>query len=376
MVILLKSIIFQIVLAPYVFRRGWQLLPANKVVCITYTSVFVGQLIIYLTAFFGYDSLPQATIRPIALTGMAWSLLMMGMAIALFAYDIFSFANKKYHILSDKINLDSKKIRVLYFILLLAIAGILFGYGYYSFRQITITEQEIHINKRAGHIKDMRVAVVSDFHLGIFVDKATLKTYVDKIMEQQPDMILIVGDVIDYHLGTVVEQRMDEDLAMLKAPYGVYMINGNHEYMADDKEKMVWLQQFSNITYLRDSALLVNNAFYIVGRDDKKNEYREPISSITKDLDKSKPIILLNHQPHDLHEDVDAGADIALYGHTHNGQIFPYNLYINMVFEVGYGYKKKGNTHIYVSSGIGTSGPLCRIGTLTEILMLNIHFSE
>jgi len=93
-------------------------------------------------------------------------------------------------------------------------------------------------------------------------------------------------------------------------------------------------------------------------------------------VDKNYPIIVMNHEPKHLSEESDAQVDLAVYGHTHNGQLFPYNILIGWIYEVGYGYKKKGNTHVYVSSGLGLAGPQYRIGTVSEIAVLNLRFNK
>ncbi len=113
-------------------------------------------------------------------------------------------------------------------------------------------------------------------------------------------------------------------------------------------------------------------------------------------VDRQYPVIVMNHEPHRLQEEVAAGADIALYGHTHNGQFFPNNVIMavssmiynsgilpesisskmRFMYEIPYGYKKKGDTHIYVSSGLGLAGPQYRIGTVSEIVVLNVNFSK
>ncbi|MDD2512259.1 MAG: hypothetical protein PHS71_03290 [Proteiniphilum sp.] len=133
-------------------------------------------------------------------------------------------------------------------------------------------------------------------------------------MAQQADLILFVGDIFDSQIETVLRQGMDQELRRLSAPLGVYTCTGNHEYRYDSEQK----------------------------------------------------IKLLN----------DAGIDIALYGHTHHGQVFPGNLITDCMFEVAHGYRRKGNTHVYVTSGLGLVGPQYRIGTVSEMVLLTVHFGK
>ena len=161
-------------------------------------------------------------------------------------------------------------------------------------------------------------------------------------MAQNPDLILFVGDIIDSQIEPIREMQMDKELARLSAPLGVFSCTGNHEYRFEAEEKISLLNN-AGITMLRDSAVMIDSAFYVVGREDRVVPTREPLKQIIsqQEVDLSKPVIVLNHTPDYLDEEVDAGADIALYGHTHHGQAFPGNIATELIFEVAHGYKRK-----------------------------------
>jgi predicted MPP superfamily phosphohydrolase len=221
----------------------------------------------------------------------------------------------------------------------------------------------------------VKIAVVGDLHLGYLIDRNDARRMVELIMAQQPDLILFVGDILDSRIEPVEQQRMDEELRRLDAPLGIYSCTGNHEYRYEGERKIGWLND-AGITMLRDSAVLVDSSFYVVGREDLVIPDRQSLVGLLdrQEVDRSLPLIVLNHTPNNLDEEVDAGADIALYGHTHQGQAFPGNLATRMAFEVAYGYLKKGNTHIYVTSGLGLAGPQFRIGTVSEVVVLHVKF--
>jgi predicted MPP superfamily phosphohydrolase len=304
------------------------------------------------------------------------------------------YLNQKKKVL-PKLNLKAKKNRLAYFLLSLALVGSVMAYGNYRFWNPVVTEVNISVDKESP-VKNLRIVMATDIHAGYLIDKDIISMYIDKIMEQKPDLILLVGDIVDYDVKSIYEQRMETEFLRLKAPYGVYASTGNHEYIELGEvkdEKILWLSEKAGLTMLRDTAVLVANSFYIVGREDDMCKTRKNLPDIMQGVNKNLPVIVMNHEPHKLHEEVEAGADIALYGHTHNGQFFPNNvimkfssmLYntgiipennkVRFMYELPYGYKEKGNTHIYVSSGLGLSGPQFRIGTVSEIVVLNVKFN-
>ena len=130
---------------------------------------------------------------------------------------------------------------------------------------------------------------------------------------------------------------------------------------------------------LRDNSVLIDNSFYVIGREDSSLERaakikRKDLSSLVEDLDKSKPFLLMDHQPGNLSEPEKQGIDLQLSGHTHRGRIFPANIITNGIFEIDYGYLKKNNSQFIVSSGYGTWGPPIRIGSRCEIVEINLKF--
>ena len=250
--------------------------------------------------------------------------------------------------------------------------------GSRNFRYPTVTQQEITINKSAGDISTMRIVALSDLHLGYLIDRRYAKLYVDMIMEQEPDLVLFMGDIIDAEIDPIINQKIEEEFLRLNPPLGVYGCTGNHEYRYQSETKINWLNDIANIKMIRDSAVLINNSFYIVGREDWVYPGRTNLKAIIEkeSVDTTLPMIVLNHTPDNLDEEMENGADLALYGHTHDGQIFPFNILTRIIFEVSHGYKQKGNTHVFVSSGVGLSGPQYRIGTKSEIVVLDVTFDN
>ena len=248
----------------------------------------------------------------------------------------------------------------------------LLSYGYYNYKNPKLQEYDLVINKQA-EVSTLRVVAVSDIHLGFGTGKATLSKYIDKINEQKPDLILISGDLIDNSVLPLKEEHMEEELNKLSAPLGVFMVPGNHEYISDIDESLAFLKTTS-IQVLRESVVSLPNGVQLIGRDDRHNHRRKPLRDLAEQVDHSKPVLLLDHQPYDLDKTIKAGVDLQFSGHTHRGQIWPVSLLTDRLFDISYGYDNREGTHFYVSSGLSLWGPPFRIGTDSELVVFNLNF--
>ena len=162
-----------------------------------------------------------------------------------------------------------------------------------------------------------------------------------------------------------------EELAELKAPLGIYMVPGNHEYISGIRKSMQFINE-TPIRLLRDEIVTLPGGIQIIGRDDRSNTSRLSLQELAKNMDPAKPVILLDHQPYDLSDTEKAGIDLQFSGHTHRGQVWPISLITDHLFDQSYGYRRWGNSHIYVSSGLSLWGPPFRIGTDSELVVFNI----
>jgi predicted MPP superfamily phosphohydrolase len=212
------------------------------------------------------------------------------------------------------------------------------------------------------------------------VHNGRLLKLVEMIKELQPDLVLLPGDVIDENPGPFLEQDMVASLRRLAPEYGIYAVPGNHDYIGRQSEEIVRHLQGAGVHVLRDEYVKVAGSFYLVGRDDRSRgrftgKERRGLDEIMQGVDRSLPVILMDHQPFQLEQAEGQGVDIQLSGHTHLGQMFPNNLITRKIFEVDWGYLRKGSLQVIVSSGFGTWGPPIRVGNSPEVVGINIHFA-
>ena len=160
---------------------------------------------------------------------------------------------------------------------------------------------------------------------------------------------------------------------------GLYAITGNHEFIGGENRTIPYIES-KGIRVLKDEMVTLEGGIQLIGRIDRDSyrfyrKERLPLGELMKLADTTKPVILLDHQPFHLDETAKYGIDLQLSGHTHNGQMWPLNYVTRMIYELSYGYLKKRNTNFIVSSGYGLWGPRVRLGSRSEVLLINIIFT-
>lgn len=268
-------------------------------------------------------------------------------------------------------------------------------YGIFNARNIKVNEYSVTVNKSCGSDKHLKAVLVADLHMGYAIGVDHITNMVEKINQQDADIVIIAGDIFDNSYdGMDDPEGIKAQLKSIKSKYGVYAVYGNHDI--DEKilmgftfdwggkqlhsEKMTNFMKECNIKLINDESVLINDEFYLVGRRDTdkpgtEDGIRAEISELTKDLDKTKPIFVLSHEPDELQKTADAGADIDFSGHTHDGQLFPGNLTIGLFWENPCGMIKKDNMYSIVTSGVGVYGTFMRVGTDAEICSVDIDFA-
>lgn len=161
------------------------------------------------------------------------------------------------------------------------------------------------------------------------------------------------------------------------ADQGVFAILENHEFYGNAASAQEYLENH-NITVLRDSTVILANEISIVGREDITAEriygrHRKTLEKLLSELDTQHPVFVIDHQPCHLEHVATLEVDLQVSGHTHHGQMCPFNYITRSIFEISKGYGQIGNTHFYISSGYGTWGPPVRTNSRSEIAVLEIH---
>lgn len=318
--------------------------------------VWVSAFSLFLAAGLRNVAIPEWVLKTLNFTGSLWMAFLLYSVLLLAVSDII------------RIFVPSAGPSAAY---ALPLTVILLVYGFFNYRNPKIEELELKLDKSFEGNELVAVAI-SDVHLGYGTGTKTLKRYVDLINDKDPDIILIAGDLIDNSLKPLVEAPFDEVLNELNAPMGIYMVPGNHEYISGIEDCTEYLEERTGIRLLRDSIALLPNGIQVIGRDDRSNRSRAELKELLDKADRSKPMILLDHQPYGLAETDSLMVDMQISGHTHRGQLWPLSILVDRMYEQSHGYRKWNHSHIFVSSGLSLWGPPFRIGTDSDLAVIRI----
>lgn len=292
--------------------------------------------------------------------------------------DFFRLLNWKFNFFPQFISTNYNEVKKYLFVSIVIISSIIIFFGYLNTRKIVTKTLSLELPIKQSKLTELNAVLLSDIHLSTINGEKLLSKIVAKINELNPDVVLIPGDFVDDRAETLKLEGIGGSLSQIKAKYGVFASTGNHEFINGINGTSRFITE-NGISLIRDSSQTIENSFTIVARDDgsKVNftgEERKSLEEIMSTTDKDYPIFLLDHTPFKLEEAEANGVDLQLSGHTHHGQMFPLNYITKIIYEVSWGYKKKGNTHYYVSCGVGTWGPPVRLGSESEIVSLKIKF--
>lgn len=360
----------------YIYSRGYKSLPVLQENRLVYTLVFFLLAAVFIAAKF-LEARHSSVITDILnIIGGFWLAFMLyGFLLFLISDIVLSVLRLSGVIAGENILLFRKWS----FIVTLSVSTVLIAAGFINALIPVVTRYDIVVNKSAGEVKNLRIAAVSDIHLGSIIRKRSLIKLSGILRELKPDLVLLLGDIVDGELGPVLRGDLLRYFTSPECRDGLYAITGNHEYIGGASRTIPYIES-KGIRILMDEVVTLKGGIQLIGRIDRDSyrfsgRKRLPLDSLISEADTLKPVVLLDHQPFHLEESAAKGVDLELSGHTHNGQIWPLNYLTAMIYELSYGYLKKGHTHFIVSSGYGLWGPRVRLGSRSEILLINLIFA-
>jgi predicted MPP superfamily phosphohydrolase len=357
----------------YLYVRGLQAFSLNQpmkrwyiVIFWTVVSMFIAGSVLERTATSAFSEW-------IYRIGSFWLAFMLYLFIAVVLIDFVRIFNHFFHFLPMFSQIMKFRLGLIVFSMVsLVVIG-----GHINALWINVKEIPLTIHKKVSGSPEVKILMASDIHLGALIGERREKHLLDIIQEQKPDLVLLCGDLVDGEIAPVLRKNLGRHIQEIKTPLGVYAILGNHEYIGGIEKTLPYLQSI-HIRVLLDETITLPNGIQLVGRNDhsagRGPNAPKPLANLLSGIDPTKPVIVMNHQPFNLNEASDAKVDLHLSGHTHDGQLWPFNYLTEAIFELSWGLMKKDDTNFYVSSGFGTWGPTVRIGNRPEVVVFKLKF--
>ena len=330
--------------------------------------------------------------RPLFKIGAYW----LGISLYLILYvaliDLLRWIYSK--VFKDKYN--DFYARLICTLLIIVLTGATSIYGIINAKIVRTTEYEITINKDGGNFKEMTIAMFGDPQFGYNIGEYHLKQAVDIINKNDVDIVCVVGDIFDNQYSAIKHpDKLIELFNQIKSKYGMYAVLGNHDveepilcgftFNDDDienklasKEMLDFIKK-SGMVLLYDENVIINDSVNLYGRADQErpnlgNITRKESGDIFKEVDTTKPLFVLDHEPREYDELEKAGVDLMMAGHTHDGQLWPTKIATDIIWENPYGLWVKNAFHAITTSGLGLFGPNMRVGTIAEVCIIHVKF--
>lgn len=330
--------------------------------------------------------------RPLFKIGAYW----LGISLYLILYvaliDLLRWIYSK--VFKDKYN--DFYARTICALLIIVLTGVTSIYGIINAKIVRTTEYEITINKDGGNFKEMTIAMFGDPQFGYNIGEYHLKQAVDIINKNDVDIVCVAGDIFDNQYSAIKNPDKLIDLFnQIKSKYGMYAVLGNHDveepilcgftFNDDDienklasKEMLDFIKK-SGMVLLYDENVIINDSVNLYGRADQErpnlgNITRKESGDIFKEVDTTKPLFVLDHEPREYDELEKAGVDLMMAGHTHDGQLWPTKIATDIIWENAYGLWVKNAFHAITTSGLGLFGPNMRVGTIAEVCIIHVKF--
>lgn len=259
----------------------------------------------------------------------------------------------------------------------LIITFILMGYGFFNIRNIIETKYTIYTDKEIG--SGIRVLLITDSHYGEIFNKKSLDSLKSRLDSVDADIVILGGDIVDESTSKSEMEYIFSVFGDIKNELGIYYVYGNHDEQQYNMKTKYSYEELTNtiisndINILNDRYMSINDNIIIAGRNDYSMG-RNDINTYLKDVSLDSYLIMVDHQPVEYSENIDFGIDLIVSGHTHGGQVFPIEFFINLLHtaDLSYGYKEFGGMDAIVSSGVAGWGYPIRTSHHSEYVIIDI----
>jgi uncharacterized protein len=353
--------------------------PVQRALGIALVLLFLGLPV----TFWLVRTLPREQSRFVAYAGFSWMGVLFYLVVTLAATDSGLFAYELVARALNQVPATGAEQR-LAFSRMMAGGVALFAGGAVllalrsGLGRFTVRRVEVTLDRLPPKLSGTTIVQLSDVHVGPTIGRPFIEAVVQKVNALEPDVIVITGDLVD---GSVDQLRdAVAPLAELRAKHGVFFVTGNHEYYSGANR---WCRELSQlgIRVLRNERVSIGDetaSFDLAGVDDASAHrfgrgHGADLRAALAGRDPERELVLLAHQPRQIREAADLGVGLQLSGHTHGGQLWPWNYMVRLEQPVVSGLARIGKSQLYVSNGTGYWGPPMRLGAPAEITQLTLR---
>ena len=356
-------------------KRGFALgLPAYLILAIFMILMVVAPIVVRISERYGYEALA----RGLAYVGFTWMGLIFIFISASFFFDIYRLLHFLARILTQSPLADFTLSLRNFCTLAILFSFAVVIYGYFEALHIRTEHVTVKTSKIPEKIGRFRVVQISDVHLGLIVGRSRLKRILRQVKDARPDILVSTGDLVDGQMDDL--EALTDMFQNIPAKYGKFAITGNHEFYAGLDRALAFTEK-AGFTMLRGEGITVSNLLNVAGVDDPARKRYGPDraaseKALLEKMPREKFTLFLKHQPVINSESLGM-FDLQLSGHTHKGQIFPFNLATKLYYRMHTGLTKvNGNALLYVSRGSGTWGPPVRFLSSPEVTVIDITYKS
>jgi predicted MPP superfamily phosphohydrolase len=352
-------------------KRGFELgLSANLMLALLMALMVAAPIVVRMLEHNGQGGLA----RSLAYISFMWMGLLFLFITSSFFFDIYQLLHFLARNLTGNVLANLTLTPRGYALVSMVLSLAILGYGFVEALNIRTETITIETDKLPAIVEKIRIAQISDVHLGLIVGKSRLGRMLASVRKARPDILVSTGDLVDGHMEN--PETLAGMLKNVPTRYGKFAVTGNHEFYADLEPALAFTET-AGFTVLRGKGVTVKDFINIAGVDDPaRGPYRPkhmvPEKELLQQLPEDKFTIFLKHQP--VISKASLGLfDLQLSGHTHQGQIFPFNLMTRLAYRLPSGLTKVGNpAKVYVSRGTGTWGPPVRFLAPPEVTIIDI----
>jgi predicted MPP superfamily phosphohydrolase len=354
------------------------------------TLLIIGLFVALFVSLFVGRSLPTPLRSGLLLPAFSWLGVLWLLVVTLIVADLLRFSvgslgallhsglDSGLHSGMSADGAERRQLARLFGGVVLLLGGGAAGLSFYTGMQpARVKRVQVTLQRLPTALNGLKIVQLSDVHIGPTLGREFLEQIVRATNALEPDIVAITGDLVDGSVASLGEQCTP--LAELKARYGVFFVTGNHEYYSGAVDWCTYLPSLG-VRVLRNECVSIGteqDSFDLIGIDDHHAEqfghgHGADLARAVQGRDTTRSLVLLAHQPRQAVDADQHGVELQLSGHTHGGQIWPFNYLVKLQQPIVAGLGSVGRTQVYVNSGTGYWGPPMRLGTVPEITELTL----